>query len=259
MSTDDTHTFPQLSKARIELYSSLGSLKIRRKHGLFTVEGSKSIRDLIDFFHPEAYIIGSDESVDFNGIRKDLIFQLKERDLKRISNFQSTPDAIAVFRIPREDTGLHVDANNLYVVLDGIQDPGNLGTIIRTCHWFGIDRIFASHDTVDQFNPKVVQASMGSLGHVGVTYCDLWELMKLNPSMHKYGTLLNGRDIYDAHLHNSGFIVFGNEGKGISSNIRDAITDPLLIPPFHDSNHSESLNVSVALGITLSEFRSRLY
>ena len=138
-----------------------------------------------------------------------------------------------------------------------IQDPGNLGTIMRTAHWFGIDRIYASRDTVDIFNPKTVQSTMGSLGRVEIVYCDLGELMDKNPDMPVYGTLLDGKNIYKATLGEHGFIIMGNEGKGISESLRKRITSPLLIPPYDYSNHSESLNVAIATAVTLSQFRSR--
>ena len=141
-----------------------------------------------------------------------------------------------------------------YLILDGVQDPGNLGTIIRTCHWFGITTIFASLDTVDIYNPKTVQATMGSLGKVRVLYRDLEEIIASNPGVPVYGTLLEGESLYRVHPDRRGFIVMGNEGNGISENIRKLVDNPVTIPPYgHD--HGESLNVAVATAITVAWFR----
>lgn len=247
----------ELSKSKLSVYSSLGSAKMRRKHGLFTVEGEKAVRDSVGSYAPEALIILRGENIRFEGIGEDKVYEVLSDVMKKLSNFSTHSSVFGVFRHPGyvSETPSGMSAG-FYPVLDGIQDPGNLGTIIRTCHWFGLRTIFASEDTVDLFNPKTVQATMGSHGKVEVIYCDLAELIKANGEMPVYGLMLDGRNIFKATLGERGFIVMGNEGKGISPEVRALVTDPLLIPPGGE-DHSESLNVAVATAITVAQFCSR--
>ena len=140
-------------------------------------------------------------------------------------------------------------------LLDGVQDPGNLGTIIRTADWFGIDTIFASSTTVDVFNPKTVQSTMGSLSRVNVFYTDLTALLASHRDMPSYGTFLNGKDTYKYKTENRGFLIMGNEGNGISDEVRKLVAHPLFIPPYNPDAHGESLNVAIATAIALSNFR----
>lgn len=249
----------ELSKTKMNIYATLGSAKMRRKHGLFVAEGRKCVSDLMRSFSPVALIIekGSSCECDWSHIAAggvpDVCVATPEQ-MNKISNLSTHPDVIGVFKLPDSPA---VDdfklPNALYMILDGVQDPGNLGTIIRTCHWFGISAIFASHDTVDVFNPKTLQATMGSAGRVKVTYCNLCDVIDANPSMPVYGTLLEGTDIFNTELDNSGFIVMGNEGKGLSPAMRERISKPLFIPPA-TADHPESLNVSIAAAIVLSQF-----
>jgi TrmH family RNA methyltransferase len=175
---------------------------------------------------------------------------------------------LAVFPIPESEIGQKGDTSSdeteqainklapkLYLALDGVQDPGNLGTIIRIADWFGIDTIFCSHDTADAWNPKVVQATMGSIARVHIIYIDLAELLS-HTTLPVYGTLLDGTDIYRQELTPEGIIIMGNEGNGISAPIRQLITRKLLIPAFREG--AESLNVAIATAITCSEFRRRV-
>ena len=165
---------------------------------------------------------------------------------------------LALLRIPeeRQATGPTARSGRLSLALDGVQDPGNLGTIIRVADWFGIDTIYCSRDTADAYNPKVVQATMGSLAHVHILYCDLTALLDaLPPAYPVYGTLLDGEDIYRQELSQEGIIVMGNEGNGISADVRRRVNRRLLIPNFHDGDTAESLNVAIATAITCSEFR----
>lgn len=175
--------------------------------------------------------------------------------MRRLSNFVTSPDYLGVFQIPEERMP-QITPGGLYVMLDGVRDPGNLGTILRTCHWFGIKAILASRDCADLYNPKCVQACMGSLGHLPVGYVNLEEVIDSNPGMPVYGLLLEGKDIYRAPLRREGFIVMGNEGKGISEAIRRKVTHPLTIPPY-SQDHGESLNVGAATAATLAIFRCR--
>lgn len=230
---------------------------MRRRHSLFTVEGEKAVRDMLGRFPLEALIIRetASQASDWHGVDTDRIFTAKSDMMDRLGNFSAPSDVMAVFRLPEAAAQPHLRVEkDLYVALDGIQDPGNLGTIIRTCHWFGIYHIFASRDTADLYNPKTLQSAMGSIGHVEVTYCDLTDLFRANPEMPVYGTLFDGEDIFAASLGDSGFIVMGNEGKGLSAEIRRMVTHALLIPPY-SADHSESLNVSVATAIVVAQFR----
>lgn len=243
----------ELSKTKFNLYASLQSSKMRRKHSLFIVEGEKSVRDALKIYSPVAIIKIKDSLFDFISSQHD-VFEVSTAEMHRLSSLSTPTKIIAVFSLPEAvEEDLACDPYRLYLLLDAIQDPGNLGTIIRTCHWFGIDTIFASRNTVDLYNPKTLQATMGSFTKVRVIYCELAELIQKNRPMPVYGLLLDGDDIYRANLGKRGFIVMGNEGKGISAALRGLITHRLLIPPA-TADHSESLNVAVATGITLSQF-----
>lgn len=249
----------ELSKARQSIYSQLSKRKMRDRHNLFVVEGRKSVEDTIGVFKAEAVITIDCDLVPESWGCSGILQEVSRPVMEKISSLSTAPDVIAVYRIPEGfyDNVPDPCEGKLYLLLDGIQDPGNLGTIMRTAHWFGIDRIYASRDTVDIFNPKTIQSTMGSLGRVEIIYCDLAELVEKNPDMPVYGTLLDGENIYKATLGEHGFIIMGNEGKGISESLRKRITSPLLIPPYDYSNHSESLNVAIATAVTLSQFRSR--
>lgn len=245
--------FPSLSKTKESLYAQLSQSKMRKKHGMFVAEGEKCVSDTIGHFEVVAVIVA--EGVDIPEVLRqyaDKICLATAVQMRHISSLTALPGVIAVYRIP-ESVDREVDENKLYVMLDGVQDPGNLGTIVRTCHWFGIDTIYASRDTVDIFNPKSVQATMGSIAAVKVVYCDLATLISMHPSMPVYGLQLDGEDIYRSKLENRGFILMGNEGNGISRALRSTVTSPLCIPPATD-NHGESLNVAIATAITLALF-----
>lgn len=241
-----------LSRTKKALYGNLRTSKMRRRHGLFTVEGLKAVEDTAGFYEPMALIC-----VEGTGIADNLrskfreVYEITASDMKSMSSFTTPSEVMGVFRIP-EPRDFEIDHDKLYVLLDGVRDPGNLGTIIRTCHWFGVYTVLASHDCVDCYNPKVVQASMGSLGAVNVIYTDLQQLIRSNQDMPLYGTLLEGEDIFKADLSPRGFIVMGNEGSGLSDEIRSMVKMPLTIPPATD-NHGESLNVAIATAIVLSQ------
>lgn len=251
----------ELSKTKASIYASLGNVKMRRKHGLFSVEGEKSVIDTLDDFDVEAVICLDDhplESAVFKG-KENLILTVRPETMRKLSNLSTPPTMIAIYKIPQSsETPVSVIKKDLYLMLDGVQDPGNLGTIIRTCHWFGIKKIFASHDTVDVYNPKTIQSTMGSLAKVEIEYCDLADVIESNRELPVYGMMLEGKNIYKADLKRYGFIIMGNEGKGISAEIRNKLTHPLLIPPGSE-DHSESLNVAIATAITLSRFESLKY
>lgn len=252
----------ELSKTKLSLYSSLGNRKYRLRHGLFIVEGEKSVSDTLGHYDLDALIVRKDYEpcmVRLTEIPKEKVYETNSAGMDKISSLSTSSSVVAVYRLPsaaleRGDV-IGKLPDNLYLMLDGIQDPGNLGTIVRTAHWFGIKRIFASRDTADIFNPKTIQSTMGSLAKVMVTYCDLAKVIEANEDLPVYGLLLDGENINRANLGKNGFIVMGNEGKGISPEIRRKVTDKLLIPPYNPSDHSESLNVAIATGITLAAFR----
>lgn len=249
----------EISKTKAAFYSTLSSKKIRNKHGMFIVEGEKCVTDTIGAFELINLIATNKWAETHREIVTEysaLFFEATPSVLKKISSLSTPPEVIAVFRIP-EETTLPDISGRLVLALDGIQDPGNLGTIIRTADWFGVDIILASDDTVDVYNPKTIQSTMGSLRRVKVYYTSLPDVIRKNSVLPVYGTLLNGEDMFKTELSNCGIIVMGNEGNGISKEIRELIDHPLLIPPYKENSHGESLNVAIATAITLATFRNR--
>lgn len=236
-----------ISKNQIKLIRSLELKKNRKREGLFVAEGPKVVGDLQQ--------AGYHTKMLFSTVARPDAELITEDELHKISFLQHPQEVLAVFEIPPTLNS----QLSLALALDGVQDPGNLGTIIRIADWFGISTIYCSLDTADAYNPKVVQATMGSLAHVQVIYTDLLGFFKtLPPSYPIYGTLLDGENIYEQELTSEGIIVMGNEGNGISAAVREHITKRLLIPDFHtDGLRAESLNVAIATAITCSEFRRR--
>lgn len=250
----------EISKAKVSLYSSLSSKKMREKHGMFVVEGEKCVIDTLGAFEL-VNIIATPEWLTVHDLPEyvgpEWILESSPANMKRMSSLSTPSSVMSVFRLPEDKTAEMNINGNLVLVLDGIQDPGNMGTIIRTADWFGFDRIFASKETVDLYNPKTIQATMGALRRVKVHYVDLLELFSKNPEMPVYGTLLDGTDLFKSSLGNVGFIVMGNEGRGLTPKVRERVTDPLLIPPYNVHSHCESLNVGAATAITLAAFRNK--
>ena len=239
-----------LSKNQIKLIKSLESKKFRKREGLFVAEGPKVVGDLLRAGYQPLAIFSTEPHPDAELITDD--------ELHRISFLQHPQEVLAVFHIPtpQESSNFHLPAD-ICLALDGVQDPGNVGTIIRIADWFGITHIYCSPDTADVYNPKVVQATMGSLAHVQITYCDLVPLLR-DAAVPVYGTLLDGQDIYQQPLSREGVIVMGNEGNGISPEVRQLVSHKLLIPNFNkNAETAESLNVAIATAITCSEFRRR--
>jgi TrmH family RNA methyltransferase len=250
-----------LSKNQIKLIKSLESKKFRKREGLFVAEGPKVVGDLLRAGYQPHSIFATPQCSLSNIPCSTSNIQLStitDDELHRISFLQHPQEVLAIFHIPTplNSSNLHLPSD-ICLALDGVQDPGNVGTIIRIADWFGINHIFCSLDTADIYNPKVVQATMGSLAHISVTYCDLVPLLR-KATVPIYGTLLDGQDIYQQPLSREGIIVMGNEGNGISSEVRQLITNKLLIPNFNkNSETAESLNVAIATAITCSEFRRR--
>lgn len=247
-----------ISANEIKRVRSLSDKKFRDRYGLFCVEGEKMV--------DEALRSGFDVETVY---RKD---EIGEEQMSRISSLSSPSPALAVVRKP-QDINLSSDAalssalgrSGLYLALDTIRDPGNLGTILRVADWFGIDAVFAAPDTVDVFNPKVVQATMGAIFRVKFHYAEIPALCRAAVSVggNVYGTFLDGSNMYEKQLNTGkdspSVIVIGNESNGISDEVAGLVSDRLYIPPYpKNDTGSESLNAAVATAITVAEFRRRM-
>lgn len=274
-----------ISKARIKFIRSLEQKKQRRAEQLFVAEGPKVVGDIMKVEKPVMVVATPDWIMQNKPLIHEAveIHEVDNDTLRKISFLQHPQHVIALFRqnflnvtddtdsknldMPASDScsGQNecacthvVSENKLYLALDGVQDPGNLGTIIRIADWFGIEKIFCSHETADVWNPKVIQATMGSIARVEVVYVSLAELFDSLPqSMPVYGTMLDGEDISNIKLENSGIIVMGNEGNGISEEIARRLTHKLLIPNYPKGHSTaDSLNVAIATAITCFAMRT---
>lgn len=249
-----------ISKAKIKYLRSLDLKKNRTSEGVFVAEGPKAVGDLLEKMPAQMIFATPQWQSDVVLTEATEIYTVTDDELKKISFLQHPQQVLAVFK--QKDTHTmpirNVDAT-LSLALDGVQDPGNLGTIIRIADWFGIENIFCSEDTADIYNPKVVQATMGSIARVNVVYTDLPTLIDGLPADFPiYGTLLSGKDMYQQSLTPHGLIVMGNEGKGISPAVRQKVNRELLIPHYpKDRETAESLNVAIATAIVCAEFRRR--
>jgi TrmH family RNA methyltransferase len=245
-----------ISKSQISFIKSLHQKKIRKEHGLFIVEGLKSIQEFIN----SEYVVDSVYCTENlmpkldNLSRKIKPVGITESELSRISAL-STPQAIlAVVQIPQQtDLNIKKLDGSFILALDGVQDPGNLGTIIRTADWFGLNTILCSKDTAEVYNPKVVQASMGSLSRVNIIYTDLGDAFS-QINIPVYGALLDGKSIYETDFGQEGIILLGNEGNGISEYLIEKINYPITIPRY---GKAESLNVAISASIFCSELRRK--
>ena len=249
-----------ISKNQIKLVRSLAQKKHRMAEGLFVAEGPKVVGDLLACHFRPRFIFTvplpcrGGAGVGFANLPVQIV---TEEELRRLSFLQHPQEVLAVFELPN---GQNISltphplplTSHLSLALDGIQDPGNLGTIIRVADWYGIDTIYCSRDTADAWSPKVVQATMGSIARVHIIYCDLEKLLR-ETTLPVYGTVLDGDNIYTQQLAQEGIIVMGNEGNGISAPIRRLLTHRLLIPQMRPG--AESLNVAIATAIVFSEFR----
>ncbi|PWS31436.1 TrmH family RNA methyltransferase [Pedobacter paludis] len=241
-----------LSKSQISFVKSLHQKKYRKEHGLFLVEGIKSFKEFIKsnfkihslFYTSEQYNLLPKLPANIN------LFEVNNAELSKISTLQTPQGLIALIRIPENEKINQQELKNQFtLVLDGIQDPGNMGTIIRTADWFGFKNIICSEDCVEAYNPKTVQATMGSLARVNVYYEDLNLLLEHN-KIPVFGALLNGQSIYETNWGKAGLIILGNEGKGISDGVIEKINQPVTIPRI---GGAESLNVAVSASIFCSE------
>ncbi|MBR5053127.1 MAG: RNA methyltransferase [Bacteroidaceae bacterium] len=248
-----------LSKARIKWIKSLEMRKYRLLHGAFVAEGPKLVGELLPHSNP-LYIAATKDWLTHNGhlVRSvKEVDEVSQQELERASLLRTPQSVLVVFPIPSYNFQLSTFKDQLVLALDGIQDPGNLGTILRIADWFGIREVLCSEGTADVYNPKCVQSCMGALARVDVHYCNLTKVLR-ETEMPVYGTFLDGTDIYGEELSENGIIVMGNEGNGISDEVAKLVNRRLLIPNFpKGSQTTESLNVAVATGIVCAEFRRR--
>ena len=248
-----------ISKNKIKFIRSLEQKKVRREERVFMAEGPKLTADLLGHFRCRYLAATDDWLASHNTIEADEIDTATIDEIARASLLKTPQDVIAIFDQREEKTEITVIEKQLCLALDDVQDPGNLGTIIRIADWFGIEHIFCSTNTVDVYSPKVVQATMGALSRVHLHYVSLTELIgKLNKNVPIYGTLLDGTNIYTQELSTTGLIVMGNEGNGITAEVRQLINRKLYIPNYPEGRDtSESLNVAIATAVTCAEFRRR--
>ncbi len=240
-----------VSKSQIKLITSLEQKKHRTKMGLFVVEGKKGIQEVLDSnFELHSLFITQDV---FNA-PQDKTYLITEVELKKISRLKTAQIGLAIFKIPVQ-TKIKLDG--LVIALDGIRDPGNLGTIIRLCDWFGVQTLLCSLDTVDCYNSKVVQASMGSITRVKINYVDLPIFLKENNSHLKAGAFLEGENLFVSETQKDSILILGNEANGISEEIEKLVEKKINIPQFSKAKNTESLNVATATAILLSEFRRK--
>ncbi len=242
-------------KSEIQLVKSLGDKRSRTETGLFIAEGEKLISELRDSALNVRKIYSLDGVFEGEGVE-----WVSKSEMERISQLKSANNSVALVDIPHYHLDIEELKGQLVLILDSVQNPGNLGTIIRLADWFGIQNIICSPNSADCYNPKVVQATMGAILRVKVHYTPLLPLLDTMRQMEIpiYGTLLEGENIYTEPLSPTGAIIMGNEGQGISSEVQEYITRKLFIPPFPaDRAGSESLNVSIATAVVCSEFRRR--
>lgn len=243
-----------MTKQEIQFVRLLADKRNRDQEHLFIAEGDKLITEIIasglkvrNIYAIEGHLSGKAEVVS-------------AKEMERISQLKTASSSLAVVEQPRHKTPATAPTNALCIALDGVQNPGNLGTIIRLADWFGVEDIFCSQDTADCFNPKVVQATMGAILRVRVHYLHLADFLARTAAAGTpiYGTMLDGENIYSTHLTPNGVIVMGNEGKGVSAECARSFTHRLLIPSYPPERQgSESLNVAMATGIVCAEFRRR--
>lgn len=238
-----------VSKNQIKLITALRQKKFREEYQMFFAEGVKVITELLesDF---ELFHLYETANV-FPDVSATAKTRIDENELKKISALNTPNNCLAVFRMPKPKPIVEA---GLIVALDDIRDPGNLGTIMRLCDWFGVTQLVCSRETVDIFNPKVVQATMGSITRVSIHYIDLEPFLE-NAKLPIFGTFMDGDNIYQTQLPAEGIVIMGNEANGISYAIEKTIKNRIAIPRFGELQQTESLNVATATAIVLSEFR----
>ena len=241
-----------LSKNNIKLITSLQQKKYRQKHQLFVAEGVKVVNELLASSLEVEHIFSVDAS--FETLKNCEITLISESELKKVSTLKSPNKVLGLFKIPKEK---EINQDKFMVALDGVNDPGNLGTIIRLCDWFGVTELVCSKNTVDCYNQKVVQSTMGSLTRVNISYVDLQDFLS-NSKLPVFTADMDGENVYTSSLPEKAVLVMGNEANGISPEIAQTVKHALTIPRFGDLQQTESLNVATATAILLSEFKRGL-
>ncbi|HRR58711.1 MAG TPA: RNA methyltransferase [Paludibacteraceae bacterium] len=251
-----------LSKNNIKHITALSMKKRRDAERLFVAEGEKLVDELLEHFQCELLVATDDYLSGKTVVRSNTIIKANAEELKKITQLKTPASVIGVFKQPEYTFEPNVLDTNLVIALDDIQDPGNLGTIIRIADWFGINDIICSPHSADVYNSKTIQATMGAIARVRTHYMELTPLLQhcKKKNIPLYGTFLDGKNIYTDTLTPNGLIIMGNEGKGISTELQPLISHRLFIPNFPiNAKTSESLNVAVATAITCSEFRRRMF
>jgi len=238
-----------VSKNQIKLITSLQQKKYRKQEQLFFAEGVKVVQELLNSNFELQDLFTTKQ--DFLTVSKDKVHAISDAELKKISALTTPNTCLAVFKVPKAKDFVE---KGLIVALDDVRDPGNLGTIIRLCDWFGIETLFCSEESVDIYNPKVVQATMGSISRVNVVYGNL-EAFLTKTKLPVFGTFMDGKNIYQEKLPKEGIIIMGNEANGISSSVEKLVSERIAIPRFGNLQVTESLNVATATAIILSEFK----
>jgi TrmH family RNA methyltransferase len=238
-----------LSKSHIKLITSLQQKKYRQKHKLFVAEGVKVVNELLDSSLVLDKLFSATDAV-FE-VDSDKLIEVTELELKKISQLKTPNKVLGLFQIPSSE---EAENTGLILALDEINDPGNLGTIIRLCDWFGVAKLVCSKNTVDCYNQKVVQASMGSLTRVDIVYTDLVQYLE-DSKLPSFIADMDGDDVYKSTLPKEAILIMGNEANGISEEIRCLVNSKVSIPRFGDIQQTESLNVATATAILLSEFK----
>jgi|TARA_B110000977_G_scaffold200034_1_gene289216 TrmH family RNA methyltransferase len=241
-----------ISKSQLKLITSLSQKKYRQKHNLFIAEGIKVVNELLNSsFEVELIFCTNDFQTT---LPENKITRVSETELKKISTLKSPNKVLSLFKIPEEKP---IQNSGLILALDAINDPGNLGTIIRLCDWFGIAQLICSKDTVDCYNQKVVQASMGSLTRIKIQYLDLKNYFS-ESLLPTFIADMNGENVYQTVLPKEGILILGNEANGVSEEIKKKIKHKISIPRFGETQKTESLNVATAAAILISEFKRNL-
>ena len=251
-----------LSKAKIKLIQSLEQKKKRREERLFVAEGPKVVGDLLPHFACRLIVAERSWIACHPEVQNIEIIEATNEELRKASFLKAPQEVLALFELPVYPTPHDIASKELCLALDDVQDPGNLGTIMRVADWFGIRHIFCSTATADAFSPKTIQATMGAVARVQVHYVNLPEYLQQvrshTPEVPLYGTFLEGSNIYNEPLTPHGIIIMGNEGNGIGQQVQQLVTHKLLIPNYPEGcATSESLNVAIATAITCAEFRRR--
>ena len=240
-----------ISKNQIKFVKSLQKKKFRLESKCFVVESSKNVNEILHSNYKVQQIYATESWIEKHKIKNNIsINQVNKNDLQRISALKTASDVLAVVHIPLEKDDF--DFSGINIVLDDVKDPGNLGTIIRICDWFGVKNIYCSENAVDVYNPKVVQSTMGSISRVNLYYTNLFELIdKVPKSVNIYGAFMDGENLNDVKIIGDSIIVFGNESNGVSKDLESKLTNRITI---NKKGMAESLNVAVSAAIIINKF-----